>query len=142
MVGGSVSRTTTSCPDADPRRRVELTALAIAISLVASFGIAHLHVLRLGGPPALPVQPAPPPAVVYGTGLAHAPGGEEMTCTAMESDARGLQSCTTWQYLQPGQRLVQAATLPAGGPLCTAVVADQATGSWKCTRGQLPATGA
>ena len=47
----------------------------------------------------------------------------------MVSDAQGLQSCTTWQYLQPGQRLVQAATLPAGEPLlCTAVVADQVTG--------------
>ena len=59
----------------------------------------------------------------------------------MESNAQGLQSCTTWQYLQPGQRAAQAATLPAGGPLCTAVVADQATGGWKCTRGQLPAAG-
>jgi hypothetical protein len=64
-----------------------------------------------------------------------------MTCTAMESNAQGLQSCTTWQYLQTGQQAVQAATLSAGGPLCTAVVADQATGRWKCTRGQLPATG-
>jgi hypothetical protein len=140
MVGGSVS-TTTTCPEANPRRRVERTALAIAISVVASLGVSHFHVLRLGGPPASPAQPAPPPAIVYGTGLAHAPGGQEMTCTAMESNAQGLQSCTTWQYLQTGQQAVQAATLSAGGPLCTAVVADQATGRWKCTRGQLPATG-
>jgi hypothetical protein len=60
-------------PEANPRRRVELTALAIAISVVASLGVSHFHVLRLGGPPASPAQPAPPPAIVYGTGLAHAP---------------------------------------------------------------------
>jgi hypothetical protein len=138
MVAGRVS-TTTTCAQANPRRRVELTVLAIAVSVVASFGISHFHVLRLGGPPAL--QPAPPPAVVYGTGLAHMPGGQEMTCTAMESDAQGVQSCTTWQYLQPGQRAVQAVQLRPGGPFCSAVVADQATGGWKCTRGLLPAAG-
>jgi len=133
--------TTGNSPQRDPRRRVELTALAIAVSVVASFGIAHFHLLRLASPPAAPVQPAPPPPVVYGTGLAHAPGGQEMTCTALESDAQGVQSCTIWQFLQAGQRAQQAAALPAGGPLCTDVVADQATGSWKCTRGQLPGSG-
>jgi hypothetical protein len=138
MVGGRAS-TTTTCPRANPRRRVELTVIALAASVVASFGISHFRMLRLGGPPAL--LPARPPAVVYGTGLAHMPGGQEMTCTAMESDAKGVRSCTAWQYLQPGQRAEQAATLPEGGPLCTAVVADQATGGWKCTRGQVPAAG-
>jgi hypothetical protein len=139
MVGGRVTTTATTCPQADPRRRVELTVLAIAISVVASFVVSHFHMLRLGGPPAL--QPAPPPAVVYGTGLAHL-GGQAMTCTAMASDAQGVQSCTTWQYLQAGQQAVQARSLPPGGPLCTAVVADPATGAWKCTRGQRPAAGA
>jgi hypothetical protein len=141
MVGGHVS-TAASCPQTDPHRRVELTALAVAVSVVASFAVAQFHVLRLGGPPAAPLQPAPPPAAVYGTGLAHAPGGEEMTCIAMESNALGVQSCTRWQYLQPGQEAVRAARLPPGGPPCTAVVADQTTGGWKCTRGQLPAGGA
>ena len=141
MVGGSISTTTAICPEADPRRRVKVSALAIAVSVVASFGMANFHLLRPAAPPAAPVEPAPIAPVVYGTGLAHMPGGQEMTCTAMESDAQGVQSCTTWQYLQPGQRAAQAATLPAGGPLCTAVVADQATAAWKCTRGQLPAAG-
>jgi hypothetical protein len=142
IVGGRVS-TQSTCPQADPRRRVELTALAIAVSVVASLGVSHFHLLRLGGPPAAPMQqPAPLAPIVYGTGLAHFQGSQEMTCTAMESDAQGAQSCTTWQYLQSGQRAMQAAPLPAGGPLCTAVVADQTTGSWKCTRGQLPGSGA
>ena len=129
------------CAQGGSRRRVELTALAVAVSAVASLGIAHFHALRLGGPPAVPVRPAPPPPVVYGTGLAPLQGSQEMTCTSMESDAAGVQSCTAWQYLLAGQRAVQAAPLPAGGPLCTAVVADQATGRWKCTRGQPPAAG-
>jgi hypothetical protein len=59
-------------PEAEPHRRRKVSALALAVSVVASFGITQFHVL-------------------------------------------------------------------AGGLLCTAVVADQATGSWKCTRGQLPA---
>ena len=140
MVGGSVS--TVACPGAPPRRRVRVSALAIAVSLIASFGIGSVSLLRPAGPPTAPVEQPPVSPIVYGTGLAHDPGGQEMTCTAMESDAQGVQSCTTWQYLQPGQRAVQATKLPPGGPFCTAVVADQTTGGWKCTRGQLPATGA
>jgi hypothetical protein len=62
-------------PEAEPHRRRKVSALALAVSVVASFGITQFHVL-------------------------------------------------------------------AGGLLCTAVVADQATGRWKCTRWQLPAMGA
>jgi len=50
----------------------------------------------------------------------------------MATDARGVESCTEWTLLSPGQRAVQATQLPVG-TTCPAVVADQQSGRWVCT---------
>jgi hypothetical protein len=117
--------------------RSELTLLAIAVSLAASLAVAHFHLLSFGAaPPAGSfIRPAMP-RVVYGTGLSHLKGqARPMTCTAVAKDSHGFGSCTAWMIVAAGQRVVQAAPLPAGSS-CSAVEADQHSGRWVCTKAQ------
>ena len=113
-------------------RRTHVTALAVSVSLVGSLAVWHVGFLR----PARPLPAIAPqlPTFVYGTGLAHI-GGRPATCTALATDTRGVERCTTWTLLVGGERAAQAAALPAGGPPCAAVVADQKSGGWVCTAG-------
>jgi hypothetical protein len=108
-----------------------VTLFAMLVSLGLSLLTWHFHLLRFVGQHA-PAQ-APLSTIVYGTGLAHFnEGSQEMTCTAMAANGQGIESCTTWTLLSPGQQPVQAAALPTGTN-CTAVQADQHTGRWVCT---------
>jgi hypothetical protein len=117
-------------------RRRELTLLAMVVSLAASLVSWHFHLLRFVAHPA--PAPAPRATVVYGTGLAHLNGqSQEMTCTAMTTNAQGSEVCTAWTLLLPGQQAVQAASLPAGAN-CAMVTADQQAGRWVCAA--VPAT--
>jgi hypothetical protein len=122
---------------APTRRRVavatsELTLLAVLVSAAGTFLISHFHLQQR----LLSLHPAPvvsPPRVIYGTGLGHFKGSpQEMTCTAMATKADGSQTCTTWSYVMPGQRMQQAAPLPPGTD-CSAVEVDQQLGRWACT---------
>ena len=105
-------------------RRKELTLLAILVAVAAPLAGRQFHLFS-----SRPVAVAP---VVYGTGLAHK-GASDLTCTAMVADARGGESCTVWTILLAGQQAVEALRLPVGNT-CPAVVADQHTGHWVCTR--------
>lgn len=114
-------------------QRREITLLAMLVSLVVSVLLAHSHLF--GWLAARPAHQSAQhvPAIVYGTGLAHVNGAsQEMTCTAMATNAAGVEVCTAWTPLFPGQQAVQAAALPAGTS-CPAVAADQHTGRWVCT---------
>ena len=112
-------------------RRNELTLVALLVSAAVSLAGWQLHLFSfpISAPRAVAVPTAP---VVYGTGLAHN-GASDMTCTAMAADARGGESCTVWTILLPGQQAVQALRLPVGRT-CPAVIADQHTGHWVCTK--------
>jgi hypothetical protein len=114
--------------------RTEVTLVAMAVSLVASWMVWHTHLIQRVAPaPSTQRQELPAP-IVYGTGLAHLNGdSHEMTCTAMASNTGG-EYCTSWTLLAPGQRAVQAAPLPVGAN-CAAVEADQQSGRWVCTTG-------
>lgn len=102
--------------------RREVTLLALLVSLAGAFAGWHARLVA---------RPAPP-AVVYGTGLAHMSGtSQEMTCTAMAEKPDGSELCTRWTVLRPGQQAVQARLLD--DMQCPAVEADQATGRWACT---------
>ncbi len=105
-------------------RQNELTLLALLIVVAAPLAGWQFH---LFSPRSASVAP-----VVYGTGLAHN-GASDMTCTAMVADARGDEACTVWTILLAGQQPVEALRLPAG-KTCPAVIADQHTGHWVCTR--------
>ena len=116
---------------ASSRRGV--TLLAMLVSLGLSLLTWHFHLFQ-----AVAQQPplqVPRSTIVYGTGLTDFNGqSDESTCTAMEVNAQGIQSCTLWTILLPGQQAVQAATLPAGST-CLAAQVDQHTGRWICTAG-------
>jgi hypothetical protein len=108
-----------------------VTLLAMLLSLGLSLVTWHFHLLRFVGQHA-PAR-VPLSSIVYGTGLAHFNGqSQEMTCTAMAVNGQGVQSCTMWTFLSPGQQAMQAAALPEGTN-CAAVQADQHTGRWVCT---------
>jgi hypothetical protein len=108
----------------------EVTLLAMAVSLAASLATWHFHLFRFVVNPA--PSHAPRSTIVYGSGLAHLNGqSQEMTCTAMTTNAQGSELCTTWTLLLPGQQAVQATSLPAGAS-CSAVTADQQAGRWAC----------
>jgi hypothetical protein len=101
------------------------------VSLGLSLASWHFHLFRFVAQQA-PAQ-VPRATIVYGTGLAHMNGqSEAMTCTAMDMNAQGVQSCTSWTILSPGQHAVQAGALPAG-TACLAAQVDQHTGRWVCT---------
>ena len=110
--------------------RIEVTLLAVLASLAVSLVGWQLDLFRL--PIAThPAGVAPAAPVVYGTGLAHS-GTSQLTCTAVTTDARDVESCTDWTILLPGQRAVEAMPLPVG-TTCRAVVADQRSGHWVCS---------
>jgi hypothetical protein len=101
------------------------------VSLGLSLASWHFHLFRFVAQQA-PAQ-VPRATIVYGTGLAHMNGqSEAMTCTAMDMNAQGVQSCTSWTILSPGQQAVQAGALPVG-TACLAAQVDQHTGRWVCT---------
>jgi hypothetical protein len=110
-------------------RRNELTLLAMLVSLAASLVGWQFHLFSL--PISTPHSRVPTAPVVYGAGLAQN-GASRMTCTAMEADGQGGESCTVWTILFPSQQAVQALQLPVGST-CPAVIADQHTGHWVCT---------
>jgi hypothetical protein len=118
--------------------RRDLTLLAMLVSLGLSLATWHFHFFRSVAQQA-PVQ-VPLSTIVYGTGLTDLNGqSDESTCTAMEVNAQGIQSCTVWTILSPGQHAVQAATLPAGST-CLAAQVDQHSGRWVCTAGAMAGT--
>jgi hypothetical protein len=108
------------------------------VSLALSLVTWHFHFFQSVAQRA-PVQ-VPRATIVYGTGLTDFNGqSDESTCTAMEVNAQGIQSCTVWTILLPGQQAVQASTLPAGST-CLAAQVDQHTGRWVCTAGATAGT--
>jgi hypothetical protein len=99
------------------------------VSLGLSLATWHFHLFRFVAQQA-PAQ-VPRATTVYGTGLTHMTGqSDAMTCTAMAIN-QGIQTCTSWTILSPGQQAVQAAPLPAG-IACLSAQVDQHAGRWVC----------